>query len=96
MRRQTPYQRLGFWIDVSDLFRAGALHDSGTPVPGGQAGPWDPGLQDLIRIQLQAIVGTLELLRENSDPGMRPFLADAHLAVQTIRGCLDIWREDAG
>lgn len=87
---------LGFWLDVSDLFQAGALRDAATPIAGAGPGLSGPGCQDLMRNQLQAIVGTLDLLRRNCDPNMRPLIADALLAAETIRGCLDIYREDEG
>lgn len=86
---------LGFWVDVSDLFRTGALHDTSKPIAGDRAGLSEPGYQDLIRSQLQTIVGTLELARRASVPEILPFVADARLAAETIREVLDICREDA-
>lgn len=87
---------LGFWVNVSDMFQSGARHGTAEPIAGTGAGLSQPGSQDLIRNQLQTIMSTLEMVRRSADSEMRPFVAEALLAADTIRACLDICREEAG
>lgn len=84
---------LGFWIDVSDLFRHGALHGDPTWAAEARSAPDSPGYQDLMRNQLQTIISNLELLRRELAPEMHTFVADALLAAETIRACLTILRD---
>ena len=87
-RRDEIGGTLGFWIDVSDLVRSGALRSVPTDVaPAELQGPVNND-KNLIRHQLETIVSNLELLRETVDPAMRPFLSDAITAAATIEASL--------
>ena len=89
-RRDEIGGTLGFWIDVSDLVRSGALQSVPTDVPGQEfRGPVNTN-QNFIRHQLETIVSNLELLSETIDPSMRPFLSDALTAAETIEAALAI------
>ena len=86
---------LGFWIDISDLFRTGTLKSSGGSIRGGPSGLADPGLQDRIRNDLQAVLGCLELLELMATCADATQLIDnAMAAARSIGALLDRERGD--
>ena len=82
---------LGFWLDITDFVAVGGLRIEGGGRIGGAAPTLgDHGLQDMIRTDLQVIMGNLELLRDPEAGEDRGALIDAaFVAGQAIANLLE-------
>ncbi|MFK7945253.1 MAG: PAS-domain containing protein [Paracoccaceae bacterium] len=92
-RKDEAGATLGFWLDVSDLFQAGALKGAEDALLYQSNDPSDPGCQDMLRSKLQTVLMTLEYLASNpANTPDRKVIDDAISATETMGACLDIVR----
>lgn len=83
----------GFWLNVTELFDAGAFKGATDLVDAAPTEFSDPGLQDMMRSKLQTVLMTLEHLAASPDcASERSVIEDAIAATVTMGACLDLGR----
>ena len=84
---------LGFWVNVTDLVKSGALRGTPTNLEGMQLTIADHGQQILLREKLQTVLGCLDLLRlSNASKECAQLIDEAATASQELREILDSLR----
>jgi PAS domain-containing protein len=89
-RRDDVGGTLGFWLNVTDLFEAGALKARNSDMKGAERTLADQGTQEFLRNKMQTITGNLELLQAcELGPVADPSIEDAITAANSVNALLD-------